>query len=75
MMRNLLVALIATLLLVQACAFAPSKAAFRVTSLAKSTPKAAFVLRMADEDTPSGETAEAPKISADGTFYDDEVSR
>ena len=78
MMRNFLIALIATLLLAQARAFTPSRTAFRVTSLAKSSaPKATFVLRMADEDKPSeGEEAavEAPKISADGTFYDDEVS-
>jgi hypothetical protein len=58
----------------QVNAFAPKPATFRAASCvpaAKPRSNTAFVLRMVSEEE---KAAAAAKTSADGTFYDDEVS-
>jgi hypothetical protein len=76
MLRSFVLALCLCVLLQVNNAFAPRTQTFRRASCvtAAKPPAArvnsAFVLRMAEEDK-EGEKA---KVSADGTFYDDEVS-
>lgn len=71
--------ILAFMLFVQASAFAPnSGVTFRPASIvqgvmAPTQVRTPFVLAMSDEDK-QVETVESAQISADGTFYDDEVS-
>ena len=71
--------ILALMLFVQASAFAPnSGVTFRPASIvqgvmAPTQVRTPFVLAMSDEDK-QVETVETAQISADGTFYDDEVS-
>ena len=71
--------ILALMLFVQASAFAPnSGVTFRPASIvqgvmAPTKVRTPFVLAMSDEDK-QVETVETAQISADGTFYDDEVS-
>jgi hypothetical protein len=72
--------ILAVLLLVQINAFAPRTSTFRSASSVKGArpPSAAaiktsFALHMAEEDKQVAAAKDTPVISADGTFYDDQM--
>ena len=75
-MFRYLIALCLMLFSLQASAFTPAatKAKYRqaiTIPAARPTRNTAFVLRMSEEEK---QVSAESKISADGTFYDDEVS-
>jgi hypothetical protein len=71
--------ILAVLLLVQINAFTPRTSTFRPASRVKGAqpPSAAmktyFALHMSEEDKQVAPAKDTPVISADGTFYDDQM--